>query len=193
MSANIDLYEDLGAPLAGRGTTVLLLNSWDLKASADPAYVYYPTGETTSAPLIRPFNTPGAQTLSFKKYLSFKIDGTYSRLKNIRIKLSIGEDSQSNGAQLFYKMTSTYAAPDANYDGGMMLLSTPDGAGLLTTEIWPFLSTTGPQNATSRNVVYGPNQTLYTNWLVVQMRVNNNAVVGNSAEFNLKLEAYDYD
>lgn len=193
MSANIDLYEDLGAPLSSRGTTVLLLNEWNLKASADPAYVYYPTGETTNAPLIRPFETPGAQTLSFKKYLSFRIDGTYSRLKNIRIKLSIDGESQSNGAQLFYKMTNVYAAPDAAYDGDMMLLSTVDGAGLLTTEIWPYLSTTGPQAATSRQVVYGPNQTLWTNWLVVQMRVNNNAVVGNSAEFLLKLEAYDYD
>lgn len=193
MSANIDLYEDLGAPLAGRGTTVLLLNSWDLKASADPAFAYYPTAETSSAPLIRPFNLPGAQTLSFKKYLSFKIDGTYSRLKNIRMRLSIGEEAQSNGAQLFYKMTNTYAAPDNAYDGNMMLLSTANGQGLLTTEIWPFLSTVGPQSATSRQVTYGPNQTLYTNWLVVQMRVNNNAAVGNSAEFELKLEAYDYD
>lgn len=193
MSANIDLYEDLGAPLAGRGSTVLLLDSWDLKASADPAYVYYPTGETSSAPLVRPFKLPGAQTLSYKKYLSFKIDGTYSRLKNIRMKLSIGEDAQSNGAQLFYKMTSTYAAPSNAYDGDMMLLSTADGSGLLTTEIWPFLSTVGPHAATSRQVVYGPNQTLYTNWLVVQMRVNNEATVGNSAEFQLKLEAYDYD
>ena len=193
MSANIDLYEDRGAPLAGRGTTVALLSEWNLKASADPAYVYYPTAETTSAPLIRPFNTAGAQTYSFKRYLSFKIDGTYTRLKNIRIKLSIDGASQSDGAQLFYKMTSTYAAPDNAFDGDMMLLSTADGTGLLTTEIWPMLSTTGPQNATSRQVVYGPNETLYTNWLVVQMRVNNNAAVGNSAEFLLKLEAYDYD
>jgi hypothetical protein len=193
MSANIDLYEDLGAPLSGRGTTLLLLDDWNLKASTDPAYVYYPTGETTSAPLRRPFNTLGAQTLSYKKYLSFKIDGTYARLKNIRMKLSIDGEAQSNGAQLFYKMTSTYAAPDNAYDGDMMLLSTADGTGLLTATLHPMLSTTGPNAATSRQVVYGPNQTLYTSWLVVQMRINNNATIGNSAEFNLKLEAYEYD
>lgn len=192
MSANIDLYEDIGAPLAGRGTTVLLINSWDLKASADPAAVYYPTAETSTAPLIRPFNLPGAQTLSFKKYLTFKIDGTYARLKNLRMKLSLGDDAQSNGVQLFYKMTSTYAAPDNSYDGDMMLLSTVDGTGLLTTEIWPFFGT-APNTATTRQVTYGPNATLWSNWIVLQARVNSNAAVGNSAEFNLKLEAYDYD
>lgn len=189
MSVNIDLYEDTGAVLSGRGTTVTLLDSWDLKNSADHAYVYYPTNETTAAPLIRPFNTAGAQTLSFKKYLSFKLDGTYTRLKNIRIKVT-ASDPDTDAAQLFYKLTNTYQVPDNTFDGDMILLS-PNST-ILTPIIWPMLSTTGPQNATSRQTVYGPNQTLYTQFLVVQMRVNNNCVIGNSAEFNLRLEAYDY-
>ncbi len=189
MSANIDLYEDTGPVLSGRGTTVTLLDSWDLKSSSNPTDFYYPTNVGVGAPLIRPVGTAGAQTLSYKKYLSFKIDGTYKRLKNIRIKLSaIAGD---NDAQLFYKLTNTYAEPDNLFDGDMRLWAT--GASITNDTLHPMLSTTSPNTATSRSVIYGPNETLYTEFLVVQLRVPNNSTIGNSAEFNLKLEAYDYD
>lgn len=190
MSANIDLYEDTGPVLSGRGTTVTLLDSWDLKKSADPTVVYYPTNAGVGAPLIRPVAQAGAQVLSYKKYLSFKIDGTYKRLKNIRIQLS-ATAGNTNKAQLFYKLTSTYAEPDDAFDGSMLLWS-PE-TDIINPTLFPMLSTTSPQTATSRATSYGPNQTLYTQFLVVQMRVGSDCIIGNTPEFNLKLEAYDYD
>jgi hypothetical protein len=189
MAANIDLYEDSGALLSGRGTTVALCTEWNLKASSNPAYVYYPTNETSNAPLIRPFNTAGGQTLSYKRYLSFKIDGTYSKIKNPRIYLDLA-GPQTDNAQLFYKLTNSYSVPDATFDGDMTLLATDTVVQL--PEIWPMLGSS-PASASSRSISYGPNATLWTPFIVVQARINNNCAIGNTAEFTLRLEVHDYD
>jgi hypothetical protein len=188
VSVNIDLYEDTGAVLSGRGTVITLVDHWNLKASAEPAFVYYPTDETSSAPLIRPVGLIGAQTLSFKKYLSFKIDGTYSKIKNIRMKLTAVANN-TDAAQLFYKFTNTYQVPDNAFDGDMVCAST--NSTILDTYIWPNLGAS-PDLATSRNVIYGPNETLWTQFIVFQMRVNSDCVVGNSSEFTLRLECSEY-
>lgn len=188
MSVNIDLYEDTGAVSGGRGSIITLVDNWNMKASGDINTVYYPTDETSSAPLIRPINTQGAQTLSFKKYLSFKIDGTYPKIKNIRIKLS-AVAGNTDSAHLFYKLTNTYQVPDASFDGDMLCATT--NTTIIDTAIWPNLGAS-PQTATTRNVVYGPNQTLWTQFIVVQMRVNSDCVIGNSPEFTLRLECNEY-
>lgn len=188
MSINIDLYEDSGAVTSGRGATQAIITDWNLKYSALSSTVYYPTAVLASAPLVRPTN-PGEEFLSYKKYLSFKVDGTYTRVKNLRIKVT-GTGSQASTPRLFYKFTNTYAVPDAAYDGDMMLLSS-DGT-VHSPVLYPYFSTTGPQNATSRSVVYGPNQTLYTNWIVVQMRIPYGCTAGNSAEFKLELVCDEY-
>lgn len=184
MAVNIDLYEDTGALTSGRGATVTLIDNWNLKASADPNYLYFPTAETTCAPLVRPL-LPGQETLSFKKYLSFKIDGTYTRIKNLRIVASIESSGEADKPRLFYKFTNTYAPPDDAFDGDMNCLSL-DGV-VQVPQLFPFFSTSNPQSATTRAVAYGPNQTLYTNWLVLQMRIPAGCTVGNSATFNLAL------
>lgn len=188
MSVNIDLYEDTGAVLSGRGTVITLADNWNMKASADPAYVYYPTDETTAAPLIRLVNVPGGQVLSYKKYLSFKIDGTYTKIKNLRLKFS-AVAGNTDSAQLWYKLSNTYQVPDATFDGDMRCAST--SSTIIDADIWPNIGAS-PQTATTRQVIYGPNQTLWTQFIVVQMRVNSDCVIGNSAEFTLRLECSEY-
>lgn len=193
MSVNIDLYEDTGPVSGGRGTTITNIVNWNLKANGTATAVYYPTDETTDAPLIRPRRTPGAQTLSYKKYLSFKIDGTYARIKNMRIKFKLGTDDDSEAntdqAQLFYKLTNTYQVPDDSFDGDMLCVSTngePFGGVIV-----PFFGAS-PQTATTRQVTYGPDQELWTCFIVVQMRVNNECIIGNSSEFYLSFECSEY-
>lgn len=189
MSVNIDLYEDTGAVSSGRGSTVTLVDGWNLKYSAVTSVAYYPTATETDAPLVRP-TSAGEEFLSFKKYLSFKIDGTYTRIKNLRIVPSIETEAQADKVRLFYKFTNTYAVPDATYDGDMMPLSI-DGV-LQRYVLHPNFSTSNPQSATTRQVAYGPNQVLYTNFLVVQMRIPKECTVGNSATFKLTLTCDEY-
>lgn len=189
MAVNIDMFEDTGVLTSGRGATVSLISDWNLKASADPAFVYYPTQETSSAPLARPL-FPGQEVLSFKKYISFRINGTYTRIKNLRIALSIEGAAQANKTRLFYKFTNTYAPPDNAYDGGMMCAAIDSV--VQNPQLIPFWSTSNPQSATSRAVSYGPNQTLFSNWICVQLRTPFESTVGNSPEFRLALNVTEY-
>lgn len=189
MAVNIDMYEDTGAVTSGRGATVSLITDWNLKDSADPAYVYYPTLETSSAPLTRP-TLPGQEVFSYKKYISFQINGTYTRIKNLNIGLSILGSPQADKTRLFYKFTNTYAVPDKAYDGDMMCAAL--NSSVQKPVLIPFWSTSNPQSATTRAVSYGPNQTLYSNWICVQLRTPFESTVGNSPEFKLTLNVTEY-
>lgn len=189
MSLLIDLFEDSGTPSASRGSVITLIDQWNMKNSSNPAVVYFPTGETTNAPLVRPTGA-GEEFLSFKKYLSFKCYGTYANIKNLKINLSVDSATQANKPRLFYKFANTYSAPDNAYDGDMICASI-DGTVQVPT-LFPCFSTTGPQNATTRQAAYGPDQILYSNWLVLQMRIPYDCSVGNSAEFKLTLSASEY-
>lgn len=188
MSISIDLYEDTGVLTSGRGATQTIVDQWNLKNSADPAVVYFPTAETTNAPLVRP-TAAGQEFLSFKKYITFKVYGTYAYAKNLRISLSANSATQASAARLFYKFTNTYAAPDAAYDGAMMCAALDSTIQVPT--LFPMFGTS-PSAATSRSIVYGPNATLWTNFLVLQMRIPAGCTVGNSAEFLLTLSADEY-
>lgn len=189
MSVSIDLYEDSGAVSSGRGSTIALIEHWNLKSSADPAVVYFPTAETLAAPLQRP-TIPGQETLSYKKYLSFKLFGTYNKVKNLKISLTANSPTQADKPRLFYKFSNTYQVPDNSYDGEMICASA-DGVIQVPT-LYPMFSTTSPANATTRQVVYGPDQTLYTNFLVLQLRIPSNCSAGNTAEFLLTLSCDEY-
>jgi hypothetical protein len=70
-----------------------------------------------------------------------------------------------------YRMTSTYVEPVGAINEFGRMAGVFDGACMTLTEettLYPFFSTDGPWSATTRPVSIGPNQTVWTNWLVLQ-------------------------
>lgn len=188
---DISVYQDTGPVTGGRGTPVLVDN-FNMKASGSYSVNYYPTDEPAGgAPLVRP-TLAGDQTLSFPVYTFFKIDGATERLKNLRFVVSVESPAQTDKAQLFYKVTNVYQAPTASFDGNMMLMANGDGV-VMTPIIYPMISNVGPHVATSRQTVYQGGFPYYTNYFVTQMRVNKDCVVGNTAEFKLRFEAFEFE
>lgn len=187
---DINVFRDEGAPVSGRGTPIAVTN-FNMKDSAAYATFYYPTNETVAAPLIRPVDA-GAQTLSYKVYHYFVLSGTYTIIKNLRFRISLATAADLNvDAQLFFKNTNVYATPDNAFDGDMNLLVNKSGI-VLSDPIYPNISTVGPNSATSRLTSYGPDQTLYTNYFVTQLRINKGSYSGNTPEMIMKFEAYEY-
>lgn len=186
---DIQVFRDEGAVVNGRGTPIEVMN-FNMKNSASYVVEYYPTNETDSAPLIRPI-VDGDQTLSYKVYTFFKLNGSYDAIKNVRFRVTVEAPQQATDAQLFYKLTNQYAVPDNAFDGDMMLLANKDGT-VLSDPIYPNLSTVGPNLATSRQTAYFNVSPLYTPYLVTQIRVNKGSLVGNTAEMRLKFECYEY-
>ena len=181
---DIAVYQDVGPISGGRGTPLLVTN-FNMKDSGSYATTYFP-----GAPLVRP-TVPGIQKLSYKVFTYFVLTGSYDSIKNLRFKITMTDAPQASDAQLFYKMTNTYETPTNNFDGDMLLLADASGE-IQSPLIYPMLSTTGPQNAVSRQMYYNGTTPLYTNYIVTQMRVNEGTTVGNTAETELKFEAYEY-
>lgn len=188
---DIEAYRDEGAITGGRGTP-RLIEDFNMKDSASYTVEYYPTKETSSAPLVRPANA-GEQDLSYQVFTFFKIMGDGEKVKNLRLKISVTDAPEADGVQLFYKLTNTYSTPSNAYDGDMTYLGTTSG-GVLQVEFWPMLSTSSPHLATSRQTSYtlSAGTPLYTNYFVTQARVNKGSTVGNSAEFTLKMSVHEY-
>lgn len=186
---DIQVFQDVGPIVNGRGTPIEVTN-WNMKNSGSYTTAYYPTHETVSAPLIRPLNA-GEQTLSYKVFTYFKLSGSYSKIKNLRFRVSMVDGPGATNAQLFFKNTNVYETPTNDFDGDMILLADKNGV-VYSDPIYPMLSTIGPNSATTRQTVYSDGATLYTNYFVTQMRVNKGSTVGNTAEMELKFEAYEY-
>lgn len=189
---DIEIFQDAGTITAGRGTPIAVDN-FNMKSAAAYSTAYYPTNETSSAPLVRPVDA-GAQTLSFKVFTFFKLTGTYSWIKNLRFRVTTATASEASNAQLFFKNTNVYETPTNNFDGNMLLLADKNGV-VYSDPIYPMLSLVGPNSATTRATAYtnvGGVSILYTNYFVTQIRVNTGSLVGNTAEMQLKFEAYEY-
>ena len=187
---DIQIFRDEGPLTSGRGAPLEVMD-FNMKNSALYLTEYYPTNETSSAPLIRPLNA-GEQTLSYKVYTFFKLSGSYDIIKNVRFRVSM-ETAADTGvdAQLFFKMTNVYQTPDNAFDGDMILLANSAGT-VLSDPIYPNISTVGPNSATSRLISYANVSPLYTNYFVTQLRVNKGSFAGNTPEMKLKFECYEY-
>lgn len=196
MAPVLNFFQESGALTGARGTTVTAVDNWNMKNSSDPVALYYPHDAAFSAPLIRPV-LPGDLKLSFKVYTFFTISGTYTKIKNLKFKVSVDSASQAGKYSLYHKMTNVYQTPDASYDGSMTPTYTePNFAnGSSDLVLWPHWSTTAPNTATSRQITYGPNQTLYSNWFVTQLYIRDSisrADIGNTAEFKLRMEFIEF-
>jgi hypothetical protein len=82
MSVNIQLFEEYGAPVGGRGTAVEVSNlNW--KNTADSTIPYH------LSPLRRPTKDSDVKW-SYKKYCYFKITGSYTKINRPKIEFSPG-------------------------------------------------------------------------------------------------------
>ena len=189
MSFVLQIYNEAGAVTLGRGSVIAETLDFNMKKSADPAVLYYPHDAASNAPIIRP-TLAGELNLSYKVYTFFKLSGTYSKIKNLKIRLSVGDASEASKGMLFYKLTSTYTAPDDAFDGSMLPGWTGSAwsSGESSLILRPFWSNTSPITATTRQVSYGPNETLYSQYLVTQLYVAPGPNTGNTAEFKARLE-----
>jgi hypothetical protein len=79
-----------------------------------------------------------------------------------------GATDDATGSQLFYKFTNTYVEPVDMHGlhSGTYMTDYPTALTL-----FPFVSSSSPNAATSRIITLSPNVTYYTNYLVMQMRV----------------------
>lgn len=196
MAPVLQFFQDTGVLTSGRGAVTTEVDNWNMKDSNGLTVLYYPHDAAISAPLIRP-TAAGDLKLSYKIYTFFKISGTYTKIKNLKFKLSIDDATQAGKYSLFYKLTNVYQTPDNAWDGQMLPAYTDpewsNGSSDLT--LWPSWSTSGPDTATSRALFYGPDQTLYSQYLVTQLYIRDSvdrADIGNTAEFKLRMEFIEF-
>ena len=203
MSINIQVFEEYGPAVNGRGSVVEAAN-FNWKSTSDIAGEYY------IYPLRRPL-LDRDQTFSYKRYFFFKISGTYTYLKNVKLNVTIGDNArQASGSvakgkyaksdteirnQWFYKFTNTYETPDNLYDGKMIYAYNQEKSLQRELDWMPNLSTTSPLNATSRPIVLTGNNDYYTQYFVTQMRVLEDAWdnVGNTDELKFTISLNEFE
>lgn len=164
MAINLQIFEDAGALSLGRGTVTQEIDNIGWKNS-----ILDETYEFSEYPIVRPYGTGQYFACSFKKYVFFKISGTYEDAQNWRIYFE-GTNNGSPGSeiadnvQIFYKWTNTYATPDANLLNGTLL----DFDNLPTWNMRR-LATTGPNGTLSDVTDLVDDTTYYTPYLVTQV------------------------
>ena len=203
MSLNIQVFEEYGPVVNGRGSVVEAANfNWKNTADINGEYYFYP--------LRRPL-LDRDQTLSYKRYFFFKISGTYTYLKDVKINVDIGDNArQASGTikegkynkgdpdirnQWFYKFTNQYQEPDNLYDGDMRFSFNANSSLQYKIDWFPNLSTVSPVAATSRPIVLTGNNDYYTQYFVTQMRVleaewDN---VGNTDEYKFTISLKEFE
>ena len=159
---NLQLFEDSGPLLGGEPTERHEVINIGWKNSGLPE----------STPFVEyPINRPSSNLLgySYIKYNYLKISGIEGVGTRARI-IIVGDPAlmEEYDVRLFYKITNTYQQPTNNIlTGSMYMYETAD-----MPVIFPRLSTTDPQNATSHVRWMQPNTTYYTEYFVSQLYVN---------------------
>ena len=175
-----EIFEETGPVVSGRGSVTQVTNvNWKRVGDTSNAYYYYPLRRPTSG---------RDQTLSFKKYIFFKVSGSYSYIKNLKIFITPIDAAQASNYQLFYKFSNVYEEPTDSFDGKMIFSGNQ-------SIVWtPNTSEVSPLQATSRAACVN-NKTFYTGYLVTQMRVNQAASsdVGNTAGFEFRLSLHEFE
>lgn len=162
MAIVIEAYEDWGPAVNGAGTNRTLITNCNLSTKSDPAQNYYLWD------IPRPVT--GSVTASYKRYISFKISGTYTAIKNLKIKIPAAQSA--GNWEVAYALTNTYSEPAGvtNEFGKLSgLLDTSLNILAEPVVLYPTLSSSGPNVAGSRAAL-GPNLTLWTQYLVLQFR-----------------------
>lgn len=192
MAITIQLYQDTGAVVSGHGTTRIPVTNIGWKSNGTDetnSYVFYPIN--------RPEDVATPFGYSFKQYHYIKISGAYPAGSRLRFNISGGVNATrpagyegSGSARLFYKLTNTYQVPDDTFDGSMIFL--PSGT---TQMIYPTVSTTGPEAATSYIKHLAQDTTYYTQYLVTQLFVDQGLETefGNIGELHITALVDEYE
>lgn len=185
MAVNVTAYEFFGDP-TGDPNTVSLQRSTiaDLsqKSITDPTQIYY------GYDIQRLLYGSGANFMSnsMKRYVTFRITGTYQKIKNIKLTLykpglykkvsGVSTLVSGDDSQLCYKLTTNYEKPQASspnifgetagaFDGSLSVVADS------TVVLRPKLSTVSPALATTRQVEYSHASSYWTEFLVLQNNV----------------------
>lgn len=189
MTMLVELYEDSGTAVAGRGTTRIAVENIGWKSSGldeSNSYIYHPITRSETDVV-----------WSYTKYNFMKISGTYAAGARPRIQISgnvagaapEGYDSTTK-VKLYYKLTNEYETPSNAMDGSLIYV--PPGG----ITVYPKLSTVGPEDASSTYVHHlAGNTTYFSQYLVTQLLVEPGTAFdyGNLGELVVKVFVDEYE
>ena len=192
MSISLQLYEDSGPAILGRGTYRIAAGNigWKSDGTNEEGNHY------AFSPITRPDNGDVLWARSFKKYHFALINGTYSAGSRVRIRIkntvdgappagyesetTLTSDELNQKVRIFYKLSNTYEQPNDNWDGEMRFLQSGE------TILYPSLSTTGPEGVQAYPQYLTANTTYYTQYLITQLEVPYGTGIGNIGEVNIE-------
>lgn len=182
MAIAVTAYEYYGLP-TGDSTTVCAsrtpIADVSLKGITDPLQLYYPY-DIQRPPEITANNVIAQ---SMKRYIAFRITGSYSKLKNVKIVLKKPSLYQKSGgvyspitdnSVLQYNLTNEYVQPESESNVFGVQNGKYDGTlNIVTADItlFPRLSSVSPVLATSRQAEYLNSPSYWTEFLVLQGQV----------------------
>jgi len=185
----VELYEDSGAAVSGRGTTRIAVENIGWKKSGSDesnSYIYHPITRSETDVV-----------WSYTKYNFMKISGTYPAGARPRIQISgnvAGSPPQgyegTTKVKLYYRLTNEYSESSDVMDGSLIYV--PPGG----ITVYPKLSTTGPEDAASSYVHHlTGNTTYFSQYLVTQLLVEPGTALdyGNLGELVVKVFADEYE
>lgn len=160
MAIKIELFEDTGPVVSGRGTPH---QTWEF----DVGSIATTDDFASRGNLARPTSS-GSYTYSYERYIYARItcDSTddYKKIKDVKWYIE-NTLTSTTFASLLYKHTNTYAAPTNALGSGKSIMSAGGGDVLFSANT----STTAPNNASSF-VSTTDGETFYTDYLVLQVR-----------------------
>lgn len=185
----IKFFEDTG-PISGtRGTTITEDTNINWKSSGIVTDLYwmYPLRRPAIPDITPKYTVEENQwIMSYTKYVSFKIEGDCTKIKNLKITL---DNVPGLRTKLFANWKSTYAAPTDAFDGTLNYIEGP-------REWYVPLSTVSPAGPHTFQTSYSGNGlALYTPFFVTQLHVINSSYndVGNTTQIKLKFSLEDYE
>ena len=191
MTISVEVYEDAGPLLSGKGTYRNSVNNIGYKNSMAPENsIPYP-----SAPIGRPLTD--TLSYSYPKYNFLKWSGTYNKASRPRILITNHINSVVDGytcttdyVKLFYKLTNVYDPGDTNIDGSLIYI--PTGGSVV---LYPRISTTGPEAATNYLQWMNGNTTYYTEYLVTKLHLEQGTQYdfGNLGALSIKFYLDEYE
>lgn len=160
MAIKIELFEDTGPVVSGRGTPH---QTWEL----DLGTIATTDDFSSRGTLARP-GTNGSYTYSYERYVYARITcdsaSDYKKIKEVKWYIE-NTLTSTTYASLLYKHTNVYASPTNTLGSGKSLMSVGSGNVTLTANT----STSAPNNASSA-VSTTDGTTFYTDYLVIQVR-----------------------
>jgi len=173
MTLTIELFKSTGTP---ETSEIVTNNNFKVDGQANSLAEYY------FYPITRP---EGSDLLSesFANMIFAKLSGTYTKFSRPRWKIEV-PDLTLDKAKLFVGRRNVYAEPDGSYDGSLAYLNDT------TVYLFPNTGLTDPTNATSFKYDWTTNQTVFSDYLVMQLLTESGSDtdIGNIQPIKITLE-----